>query len=84
MIKLNYHEIYLVNAGSEVVLNIRLCATRKKLGLTQKQVANKSKIAERMYQDYEYGTREPCVSTAIRIAKILDTTVEELFETGEK
>ena len=49
------------------------------MGFTQVQVANKAGIAERMYQEYEYGKRKPGVETAIRIAKILNSTVEELF-----
>lgn len=61
-----------------------LRAAREAVNKTQAQVAREAQITEQAYQRYEYGTREPCVSTAIRIAKILDTTVEELFETGEK
>ncbi len=52
---------------------------REKMGLTQVKIAKESKITERGYQDYEYGKREPKVRTAIRIAKVLNSTVEELF-----
>ena len=52
---------------------------RKALGLTQLQVAQKVGLAESAYQRYEHGRNEPSVGLAIRIARALDTTVEELF-----
>lgn len=47
---------------------------------TQKKVSSDANITERAYQMYEYGNREPKVRTAIRIAKALGTTVEELWD----
>ena len=58
---------------------MKLRVAREKAKLTQKQVAKKADIAERLYQDYEYDKCEPAVRTAIRIAKALQTTVEEIF-----
>ena len=58
---------------------MQLRAAREKSGKTQAQVAREANIAERLYQDYEYGKREPGVRTAIRIARALDSTVEVLF-----
>ena len=58
---------------------MELRAAREKSGKTQAQVAREANIAERLYQDYEYGKREPGVRTAIRIARALDSTVEVLF-----
>lgn len=52
---------------------------RLQLGLTQMQVAKEAQIAERLYQDYEYNKREPGVRTAIRIARVLNSTVEDIF-----
>ena len=46
---------------------------------TQKKVSTKASITERAYQMYEAGDREPKVRTAIRIAKALNTTVEDLW-----
>lgn len=60
-------------------MNIKLRAAREKSGKTQAQVAKVAKVAERLYQDYEYDKREPGVRTAIRIAKALNDTVEHLF-----
>ena len=58
---------------------MELRAAREQSGKTQAQVAKEAKVGERLYQDYEYDKREPGVRTAIRIAKALDRTVEELF-----
>lgn len=58
---------------------MQLRAARERSGKTQAQVAREANIAERLYQDYEYGKREPGVRTAIRIARALGTTVEDLF-----
>ncbi|MEY8281998.1 helix-turn-helix transcriptional regulator [Oscillospiraceae bacterium 52-8] len=58
---------------------MKLRAARETSGKTQAQVAKESGVAERMYQDYEYDKREPGVRTAIRIAKALNSTVEQLF-----
>lgn len=60
-------------------MNMQLRAARERSGKTQAQVAREANIAERLYQDYEYGKREPGVRTAIRIARALGTTVEDLF-----
>lgn len=59
---------------------MKLRATREQSGKTQAQVAKMADITERMYQYYEAGKKEPGVRTAIRIAKVLGSTVEELFE----
>lgn len=58
---------------------MKLRAAREKSGKTQAQVAKEADIGERLYQDYEYDKREPGVRTAIRIAKALNSTVENLF-----
>lgn len=52
---------------------------RKIRGLTQVQVADKANIVQRVYQRYEAGERSPNVQTAKKIAKVLNSTVEELF-----
>ena len=59
--------------------NETLIAARKKSGKTQAQVAKEIGFADVAYQRYEYDKREPKVTTAIRIAKTLGTTVEKLW-----
>jgi DNA-binding XRE family transcriptional regulator len=49
-------------------------------GLTQRQVAEKLGIKEQQYQAYEYNKNEPKVKTAMKIAKIFNSTVEEIFQ----
>lgn len=58
---------------------MELRAAREKSGKTQAQVAKEVGIAEVVYQRYEYGANEPGVRTAIRIARALSCTVEDLF-----
>ena len=58
---------------------MKLRAAREQSGKTQKQVAEESGIAEAAYQRYEYNTRCPNVRTAIRIARAVDGTMEEIF-----
>lgn len=58
---------------------MELRAAREQSGKTQAQVAKEANVGERLYQDYEYDKREPGVRTAIRLARVLDSTVEALF-----
>mgnify|MGYP000083855398 CR=1 FL=1 len=58
---------------------MKLRAAREASGKTQAQVAREVQISERMYQSYEYDRCEPGVQTAIRIARVLKSTVEALF-----
>ena len=58
---------------------MRLQVIRKRSGKTQVQVAKEASVGERLYQDYEHGKHIPSVIAAIRIAKALGSTVEELF-----
>ena len=53
--------------------------TRKARKLSQQAVADRSKVNIRLYQYYEVGEREPGVYTALKLAKALNSTVEELF-----
>ena len=57
----------------------RLKVYRNKQNLTQKQMAAMCNISERQYIRYENSHQEPTVSIAIKMAKTLKVTVEELF-----
>lgn len=61
---------------------MKLKAAREQSGKTQAQVAKEANVSERIYQEYEYGKCKPGANTAIRIAKVLNSTVEELFGTA--
>ena len=52
---------------------------REQKGKTQTDIARVGGVSLRAYQMYESGERVPNVRTAIRIAKVLGTTVEKLF-----
>ena len=52
---------------------------RLELGLTQTQLANKVGISVRAYQFIEHEYKQPRVLTALKIANVLNRTVEELF-----
>ena len=56
-----------------------LLKKRTAAGMTQRQIAQKAGITDTGYLNYEHGKREPKVSTAIKIAKALNTTVEDLW-----
>ncbi|MCL1802539.1 MAG: helix-turn-helix domain-containing protein [Eubacteriaceae bacterium] len=57
----------------------KLREKRETLGLTQKELAKRSKVSERVYQDYEYGKVTPRYNAMKRIAHVLGSSVEELF-----
>ena len=59
---------------------MKLKAAREKSGKTQTQVAAEAGITERGYRKLEAKDEYKAARTAIRIAKALDSTVEELFE----
>ena len=60
-------------------MNQAIRAVRIKQGLTQSQVAIQVGITVISYQRIEYGTQRPSLETAIKIAKALNTTVEDLW-----
>lgn len=65
--------------------NNDLSKTRKKLGLTQVEVANKANISGTSYQRIEYRKQRPSLDTAIKIADILGIVdLREIFPINEK
>ena len=61
------------------VKNETLIFYREKAGKTQAQVAKEALVSTRGYQKYELDGAMPNIGTAIRIAKALHTTVEQLW-----
>lgn len=59
--------------------NKKLVEARQLLGMTQVEVAKKSFVTARNYQKYENEGQTPNAKAAIRIAKVLASTVENLF-----
>lgn len=60
----------------------QLQAARLQLGKTQQQAADMLGMSKQMYQKYEYGMSASAIQTAIRIAKMYNTTVEKLWNTN--
>lgn len=63
--------------------SMRIAERRKKLGLTQQELADLLEMHVQRVNAFETGKRNPMtmeVQTAIKIAKALSTTVEKLFE----
>ena len=56
------------------IFSNRLKEIRKERNFTQKNVADHLGIAERAYQNYEYGKREPNLKTLIKLANYFDVT----------
>ena len=50
------------------IFSERLVILRKQVGKTQNDVSKELKIALRAYQNYEYGTAEPRLSTLVKLA----------------
>mgnify|MGYP001080835744 FL=1 len=61
------------------MFNKRLREMRIKRGYTQQHLADSVDIALRSYQCYETGTRTPCYDLLIRIADILDVSLDYLM-----
>ena len=58
----------------------KISELRKAQNLTQRLLAEKLNIHYQVFQRWEKGERAPTVDTAIRLARALNTTVEELFD----
>ena len=56
----------------------RLRYLRESKGLTQKDIANGIDIGLHTYQRYEYGEREPQLSTLVALADFYDLSLDEL------
>ena len=63
----------------EFATNVKKC--RLQSGLTQLDLAAKVGLSERFVRYIESGEQVPKVDLAYLIAKALETTVDELFET---
>ena len=60
------------------VFSQRLIILREKRGLSQKDIAAECGVVVRAYQRYEYGEREPQLSTLIRLADFYGVSLDYL------
>lgn len=59
--------------------NTNLIKSRNNAMLTQTELSEKVGISIRAYKLYESGERFPRVDIALKLAQVLNTTVEQLF-----
>lgn len=57
-------------------MNANLISCRKESNMTQKEIAKKVGISERMYQCLEYGTRIGSVNTLLKIGKLFNKPID--------
>lgn len=57
----------------------RIKEYREEKGITQEQMAKRLRISEDYLGRIERGKREPSLKLAVRIAKTLDCTLNDLF-----
>lgn len=57
----------------------KLCKARLAVGLTQSELARRAGLTRASYTNIERGHKNLSMATALRIAQILNRSVEELF-----
>ena len=60
------------------IFSERLVILRKQVGKTENDVSKELKIALRAYQNYEYGTAEPRLSTLVKLADFYGVSLDYL------
>jgi len=53
---------------------------RKKFGLTQEDIANKTSVTRQTINAIENNKYSPTLELAMRLAQIFNTSVEEIFQ----
>ena len=66
------------------MFNERLKEIRKSTKKTQKEVSMYLGIAERAYQNYEYGNREPNLDTLKKLADYFNVSTDYLLGCSDK
>jgi transcriptional regulator with XRE-family HTH domain len=65
--------------SDEIALGKKIRDYRKKLGLTQEMLAEKSGLSSKYIQFIENGRRRPSLKVVYKIARILEVDVCKLF-----
>lgn len=65
------------------MFNIRLREMRVKRGFTQQYMADSINVQVRSYQHYEEGNRSPSFDLLVKLADILDVSLDYLFGRDE-
>lgn len=59
--------------------NLRIAEERKKLGLSQEDLANKLKVSQKSISKYECGTRRPSYETLLAMASLFNVSADYLL-----
>lgn len=62
----------------------RLKTLRKQVKLTQAQIAEKLNISQQAYSSWEHGTKKPTQENLVKIAQILNVSVDYLVGNSEE
>ena len=62
----------------------RLKILRKQVKLTQAQIAEKLNISQQTYASWERGVKKPTQENLVKIAQVLDVTVDYLVGNSEE
>ncbi len=65
-----------------VVIGNKLLAIRKRMGLTQAEVAEAAGLADRTYADIERGSSNMRVETILRVCEALHITPDDILTEG--
>lgn len=65
------------------VIGNKLLSARKRLGLTQAEVAEAAGISDRTYADIERGTVNMRIQTMLKICEVLQITPDNIFTEDE-
>lgn len=66
-----------------IAVGNRFLAIRKRMGLTQAEVAERAELSGRTYADIERGTVNMRLETFLRICRALQTTPDEILITED-
>lgn len=65
------------------IIGNKLLSARKRLGLTQAEVAEAAGISDRTYADIERGTVNMRIQTMLKICEVLQITPDNIFTEDE-
>lgn len=68
----------------KIVLASRLRRRRRELDITQADLAKKAKVSQSTIAQIESSTKEPSLSTLIRLSEALKISVAELLLEGDR
>lgn len=76
--------LYIADMSMKEATGNQVRRTRRMMDLTQAQLANKIEVSRQTVVSIEGGDYAPSVYLALKLADVLNTTVEELFGAIEK